>query len=287
MWVSTMLRACVRGGVQEKNKVHFVLDEAASLGHMEALDDAVDKYRGFGVRCHFIYQDLGQLKKSWPDGADQTLLANTSQIYFGVNDLATAEHVRRVGRGDDRCRKRRHESRNIVAIVSQRADTSLSRSRNSNDNWQQQAHKLLTPAEVMALPPRVAITFTPGCPPIWTKLLRYYEERNLPRTGSRNVFTAVKTVACSLMAALYGAVHCYSFQWELEDLSMSKATRAFFEGLKDMVGDGLNNIIPDLKAELGRLGTHGAVELGQALFNGQAFTPYGPVRTQRRARKWA
>ena len=57
---------------------------------------------------------------------------------------------------------------------------------------------------------------------------------------------------------------------------MSKATRAFFEGLKDMVGDGLSNIIPDLKAELGRLGTHGAVELGQALFNGQAFTPYGP-----------
>jgi hypothetical protein len=29
--------------LQEKNKVHFILDEAASLGHMECLDDAIDK----------------------------------------------------------------------------------------------------------------------------------------------------------------------------------------------------------------------------------------------------
>lgn len=57
---------------------------------------------------------------------------------------------------------------------------------------------------------------------------------------------------------------------------MSKATREFFEGLKSMVGNGLKNIVPDIKAELGRLGTHGAVELAQALFNGAAFTPYGP-----------
>ena len=27
-------------------RVHFILDEAASLGHLEAIDDAVDKYRG-------------------------------------------------------------------------------------------------------------------------------------------------------------------------------------------------------------------------------------------------
>jgi type IV secretion system protein VirD4 len=50
MWIASLLRACVRGGLQ----VHFVLDEAASLGHMEALDDAVDKYRGFGVRLNFL-----------------------------------------------------------------------------------------------------------------------------------------------------------------------------------------------------------------------------------------
>src|SRR5271166_835644 len=75
------------------NKVHYVLDEAASLGHMEALDDAVDKYRGYGVRLQFYYQSLGQLKKCFPEGQEQTLLSNTSQVFFGVNDQTTADFV--------------------------------------------------------------------------------------------------------------------------------------------------------------------------------------------------
>src|SRR5262249_43697462 len=93
MWIGSMLRAVVRGGLQEKNKVHFVLDEAASLGHLEPLDDAVDKYRGYGVRLQFFYQSLGQLTKCWPQGGDKTLLSNTSTIWFGVNDNDTAKYV--------------------------------------------------------------------------------------------------------------------------------------------------------------------------------------------------
>jgi len=93
MWIGSLLRAVVRGGLENRNRVHFVLDEAASLGHMEALDDAVDKYRGYGVRLQFYYQSLGQLKKCFPDGQEQTLLSNVSQVFFGVNDLGTAEYV--------------------------------------------------------------------------------------------------------------------------------------------------------------------------------------------------
>jgi type IV secretion system protein VirD4 len=53
LWIGSMLRACIRGGLQERNLVHFVLDEAATLGHMDAIDDAVDKYRAYG--CSFIF----------------------------------------------------------------------------------------------------------------------------------------------------------------------------------------------------------------------------------------
>ncbi len=74
LWIGSLLRAVVKGGLQERTKVHFVLDEAASLGHMDALDDAVDKFRGYGVRLQLYYQSLGQLKKCWPDGQDQTVL---------------------------------------------------------------------------------------------------------------------------------------------------------------------------------------------------------------------
>ncbi len=79
-------------------------------------------------------------------------------------------------------------------------------------------------------------------------------------------------------------------EWEV---NMSKATREFFEGLKDgkdaqlgaieavkegvlAVAPGLRNILSDVKAELSRLGTQGQMELASAIFNGNAFVPYGP-----------
>ena len=46
----------------------------------------------------------------------------------------------------------------------------------SSSNWQQQSRELLRPEEVLTLDPRLAITFTPGVRPLWTRLLRYYEE---------------------------------------------------------------------------------------------------------------
>ena len=91
MWIGTLLRGVLRGGLQEQSLVHFLIDEAATLGHLEQLDDAVDKYRGYGVCLTFIYQSLGQLKKCFPDGQDQTLLSNVTQVFFGVNDPQTAD----------------------------------------------------------------------------------------------------------------------------------------------------------------------------------------------------
>ena len=181
MWIGSLLRAVVRGGLQEQTKVHFVLDEAASLGHMEAMDDAVDKYRGYGLRLIFYYQSLGQLKKCFPDGQDQTLLSNVSQTFFGVNDLQTAEYVsNRLGertivlRSGGTGTGTSHQN-------SVRGDSSKSFSSNENDNWAQHGRKLLKPEEVMTLSERIAITFTPGVPPIWTRLVRYYEESLVPR----------------------------------------------------------------------------------------------------------
>lgn len=39
---------------------------------------------------------------------------------------------------------------------------------------------------------------------------------------------------------------------------------------------GKNGFIADIKSEIKRLGTQGAMELAHALFAGSAFTPYGP-----------
>jgi hypothetical protein len=57
------------------------------------------------------------------------------------------------------------------------------------------------------------------------------------------------------------------------------AERDFFEVMKETmntIAPGLKNFGPEVSAELHRLGKQGATELAQALFNGAAFTPYGP-----------
>ncbi len=185
------------------SNVTFVLDEAASLGRMDALDDAVDKYRGYGVRLQFYYQSVSQLRKCFPEGQEQTLLSNVSQVFFGTNDLPTAEYVsNRLG-----------ESTIVVSSggtgtgtsrqMSGNNQSSNGSSTNENNNWSQMGRKLLKPDEVLGLSERIAITFTPGVPPIWTTLVRYYEESLVgSKAGYRERFAAAAGVLFKSAALL-------------------------------------------------------------------------------------
>lgn len=207
MWITALLRAVVRGGLQEQNKTHFVLDEAASLGQMEILEDAVDKFRGYGVRMQFYYQSVGQLKKCWREGQDQTLLSNTSQIYFGTNDNQTAEYVsNRLGEATIVVRSGGSNSGGSrQTTVGSQFSKTTGENQSESSNWQQHGRKLLKLEEVMALPPRVAITFTPGVPPIRTTLLRYYEEimlGNGPGRWQRRQTLAEVWITSMLMLAM-------------------------------------------------------------------------------------
>jgi type IV secretion system protein VirD4 len=194
MWIGSLLRACVRAGLQEANKVHFVLDEAASLGRMEPLEDAVDKYRGYGVRLQFYYQSLGQLKQTWRDGMDQSLLSNTTQIYFGVNDYSTAEHVSNmlgettiiVNSGSS------NKGGSSQTTTAAQLSHSTGESWTATQSWQNQARRLLKPEEVIALNQRLAVTFTPGVRPIITRLTRYYEG---PSGKARSRWGRIQTLA--------------------------------------------------------------------------------------------
>jgi type IV secretion system protein VirD4 len=165
--------------------IHFIIDEAASCGHFTAIEDALNQFRGYGVRLLLIYQSIGQLRKCFPEGQDQTLLSNVSQVFFGVNDNATAEYVStRLGEETILLESGSRSRGTTRQWTDGPHPHSSSYSDNTTSNWQQQARKLQKLEEIIALPPRTAITFTPGVPPIHTTLLRYYEEKNLGRTDT-------------------------------------------------------------------------------------------------------
>jgi type IV secretion system protein VirD4 len=160
---------------------------------MECINDAIDKYRGYGVRLQLYYQALGALKPCFPKDGGQTVLANVTQVYFGVNDYETAEQVsRRLGEhtvvveSGGRGRGESSQSANM-------GHKNHGHSTNANDNWSQVARRLLKPEEILALDERVALTFVQGLPPIWTRLERYFEGRIGPPR-----FQGIKTVLGTL-----------------------------------------------------------------------------------------
>jgi hypothetical protein len=55
--------------------------------------------------------------------------------------------------------------------------------------------------------------------------------------------------------------------------------RGFVDVMKEALAEmapGLKGAVAEIGAELNRLGKQGSLEMAQALFNGGAFTPYGP-----------
>lgn len=204
LWTGTFLRAAQRS--KGKQIIHFICDEAgSSLGKMDQIATALTVGRSAGVRLQLYYQDLGQLAKCWPDGADQTLLANTTQVFFGVNDPQSAEF----------CSSRLGDATIIVTSggtsegksvqITDNGQGNTTRSDSTNDGWQQQARRLLKPDEVAALDPRTAITFAPGMPPVSTTLLRYYEERLRPERWWKRRLLKIK-LAVDCIALLLAAI---------------------------------------------------------------------------------
>lgn len=71
--------------------VLFVLDEFASLGHMQQIENAAGQIAGFGVKLWPVLQDMGQLRALYRDRWE-TFLGNAGLLqFFGNTDLSTLE----------------------------------------------------------------------------------------------------------------------------------------------------------------------------------------------------
>lgn len=198
LWIAAIFRSIIRGGLQNK-PVHIIIDEAASLGRMESLNDAIDKYRGYGIKLQLYFQSLGQLKTNFPEDQGQTLLSNTTQVFFAVNDPETAEHVsKRLGDQTIIIHEGGTNS-STTHQPSNQGGNSYSYTSGSSASWRQHGRPLLRPEEVAGLSERIAITFSPGSPPLWTRLIRYYEG-DFTESRSIGLVKAAFDTACLFIA---------------------------------------------------------------------------------------
>lgn len=146
------------------NPVLYLMDEFASLGHLEPIERAMGLMAGYGVQLWPILQDVHQLKSTYGTRAG-TFLSNAAVLQvFGVNDHESARMV------SDLLGQETAEFQTMARTLDpEKHGITISD--------QQTARALLTPDEVRNLPEQAELLFLAGQRPIMAQKIRYYADQ--------------------------------------------------------------------------------------------------------------
>lgn len=149
-----------------RHRILMMLDEFPALGRLDFFESALAFMAGYGIKSFLIAQSLNQIEKAY--GANNSILDNCHvRVSFATNDERTAKRVSdALGTAT--------EMRAMKNYAGHRLNPWLGHLMVSR---QETARPLLTPGEVMQLPPTDEIVMLAGTPPIRAKKARYYEDQ--------------------------------------------------------------------------------------------------------------
>jgi type IV secretion system protein VirD4 len=144
-----------------------MLDEFPALGRLDFFETALAFMAGYGIRAYLIAQSLNQISKAY--GENNAILDNCHvRIAFSSNDERTAKRISdALGTATELRAQRNYAGHRLAPWLSH---VMVSK--------QETARALLTPGEVMQLPPQDELVLVSSLPPIRAKKLKYYEDRN-------------------------------------------------------------------------------------------------------------
>ncbi|WP_422927520.1 type IV secretory system conjugative DNA transfer family protein [Singulisphaera sp. PoT] len=191
LWLGTLLRVATRGVPTEENPVLFMIDEAAHIGQMRALEDAVTLMRGMGVRCWFFFQSLDQLKRTFGDHASTILDNLATRQYFSINSYETAEALsKEIGEETIAVRSDNESDNTSIPMGGGGQPQPGSRSWGRGSTISEQGRALLKPEEVLRLPGHVSLLFHKNMRPILAERISYYSDPAF-RLGRRGYGTGL------------------------------------------------------------------------------------------------
>ncbi|WP_439626604.1 type IV secretory system conjugative DNA transfer family protein [Gemmata sp.] len=120
LWVVTLMTTVMRRTRLPKQRTLFLLDEAAQLGSLDLLPQAVSLLRGYGLQVWTFWQDLSQLMKLYPNNWE-AIVNNAAVLQaFGVPGHAARVGWRSVlGDFDAQLATELHADEMLVAITGQ------------------------------------------------------------------------------------------------------------------------------------------------------------------------
>jgi type IV secretion system protein VirD4 len=149
-----------------RHRLLLMLDEFPALGRLDFFESALAFMAGYGLKSFLIAQSLNQIEKAY--GPNNAILDNCHvRVSFATNYERTAKRVSdALGTAT--------EMRAMKNYAGHRLSPWLGHLMVSR---QETARPLLTPGEVMQLPPCDELVLISGCPPIRAKKARYFEDR--------------------------------------------------------------------------------------------------------------
>ena len=153
---------------RQRHRLLLMLDEFPALGRLDFFESALAFMAGYGLKAFLIAQSLNQIEKAY--GQNNSILDNCHvRVSFATNDERTAKRVSdALGTAT--------EIRDAKNYAGHRLSPWLGHLMVSR---QETARPLLTPGEVMQLPPDDELVLVSGCHPIRAKKARYYEDPQL------------------------------------------------------------------------------------------------------------
>ncbi|NKQ12651.1 conjugal transfer protein TraG [Pseudomonas sp. SST3] len=157
-------------GVQRRHKLLLMLDEFPALGRLDFFESALAFMAGYGLRAFLISQSLNQIDKAY--GQNHSILDNCHvRVTFATNDERTAKRISEtLGTATELRAQRNYAGHRLAPWL---GHLMVSR--------QETARPLLTPGEVMQLPPDEAVVMVSSVAPIKARKLRYYSDANFKR----------------------------------------------------------------------------------------------------------
>jgi type IV secretion system protein VirD4 len=151
-----------------RRRLLLMLDEFPALGRLDFFESALAFMAGYGIKSFLIAQSLNQIEKAY--GPNNSILDNCHvRVSFATNDERTAKRVSdALGMATEMKAMKNYAGSRLSPWL---GHLMVSRS--------ETARPLLTPGEVMQLPPTDEIVMVSGVHPIRAKKARYYEDTRL------------------------------------------------------------------------------------------------------------
>ena len=150
----------------DRHELLIMFDEFPSEGRLDFFKSSLAFIAGYKIKCFLIAQSLNQIEKAY--GPNNAILDNCHvRVSFASNDERTAKRISdALGTATEMRAMKNYAGHRLSPWL---GHLMVSRS--------ETARQLLTPGEVMQLPPADEIVMVAGVHPIRAKKIRYFKDR--------------------------------------------------------------------------------------------------------------